>query len=195
MRPVIADRITKTAVSIYFSPQPHYMEPYVVQSNDQLRLVADKYRVPYEYLAKLNRIDPRKIRPEQKLKVIKGPFSAVVDLSDFELTLHAHGYYVKKYSVGTGRDNATPIGKFTVLNKVYNPQYTDPDGKVIDSDDPANPLGDRWIDLGDSYGIHGTTDPNSIGKAESRGCIRMRNEDVEEVYDMLAKGSEVLIRQ
>jgi lipoprotein-anchoring transpeptidase ErfK/SrfK len=49
--------------------------------------------------------------------------------------------------------------------------------------------------LGKSYGIHGTIDPNSIGKAESRGCIRLRNQDVEEVYDMLAVGSEVTIRR
>jgi lipoprotein-anchoring transpeptidase ErfK/SrfK len=65
---------------------------------------------------------------------------------------------------------------------------------VIDGDDPQNPLGPRWLDLGNSYGIHGTIDPASIGKAESRGCIRMRNQDVKEVFDMLGVGSEVTIR-
>jgi hypothetical protein len=143
---LIADRIEMTAQSIYFSPQPHYMDAYVVKSGDQLRLISDKYRVPWEFLVRLNRIEPTKIRENQKLKVIKGPFSAVVDLSDYELTIHAHGYYVKKYTVGTGKNNATPLGKFAVLEKVKNPQYTDPNGKVIDADDPANPLGDRWID-------------------------------------------------
>jgi lipoprotein-anchoring transpeptidase ErfK/SrfK len=87
------------------------------------------------------------------------------------------------------------LGKFAVLKKVVNPQYTDPQGHVIDGGDPSNPLGDRWLDLGNSYGIHGTIDPNSIGKAESRGCIRLRNEDVEEAYDMLAVGSEIVIRR
>ena len=82
-----------------------------------------------------------------------------------------------------------------MLNKVVKPQYTDPHGHVIDPDDPQNPLGPRWLDLGNSYGIHGTTDPGSIGKAESRGCIRNgRNEDVTEVFDMLGVGSEVTIR-
>ena len=53
----------------------------------------------------------------------------------------------------------------------------------------------RWIDLGDSYGIHGTIDPDSIGKAASRGCIRLRDKDIVEVYDFLVKGSEVVIRK
>ncbi|NOX57164.1 MAG: L,D-transpeptidase family protein [Planctomycetes bacterium] len=166
----------------------------MIQPGDQLRKIAKKYKVTWQYLARLNRIDPRRIRAGQKLKVIRGPFSAFIDLSDFQLTVHLHGYYVKSYRVGIGKDGATPTGTFTVLNKVVNPQYTDPDGRVIDADDPANPLGERWIDLGDGYGIHGTIEPDSIGRAVSRGCIRMLNDDVAEVYDFLTVGSEVVIQ-
>ena len=171
------------------------MQPYVVKPNDQLAVFAKKYNVPWEYLAKLNHVDAKKIRPGQQLKVIKGPFSAIVELNSYTMTVHAYGYFVRAYKIGIGKDGATPLGKFTVLKKVVNPQYTDPQGHVIEGGDPTNPLGDRWLDLGKSYGIHGTIDPNSIGKAESRGCIRLRNEDVEEVYDMLAVGSEVVIRR
>jgi len=192
---LLKKRIETTAQSIYFSPQPHYMEPYVIQPGDQLRQIARKYRVPWQYLTKLNQIDERKIRPGQKLKVIKGPFAALVDLSDYKLTIHAHGYYVRSYPIGIGKDGSTPVGKFTVLDKVANPQYTDPDGKVIDADDPSNPLGECWIDLGDSYGIHGTINSNSIGRAESRGCIRLHNPNVEEIYDLLTISSEVTIQR
>ena len=131
----------------------------------------------------------------QKLKVVKGPFAAIVDLQDFTLTVHLQGYYVKRYDVGIGKDGSSPLGKFSVQNKVENPQYTGPDGRVISGDDPKNPLGERWIDLGDSYGIHGTIDPDSIGKAASRGCIRLRDKDIVEVYDFLVRGSEVVIRK
>jgi lipoprotein-anchoring transpeptidase ErfK/SrfK len=171
------------------------MEPYVVQPGDQLRQVATHYEVPWEYLARLNRIDPQKVRVGQKLKVIKGPFSALIDLSDFELAIHAHGYYVHSYRVGIGLEGTTPIGTFAVQNKLVNPTYYGPDGLVIDADDPVNPLGERWIDIGDSYGIHGTIEPESIGRAESKGCIRMLNADVEEVYDLLGPGSQVVIRR
>lgn len=187
--------IDENARMIYFSSQPHFMEPYIVEPGDQLSRIAKKYSVSWEYLAKLNQIDPKKIRAGQRLKVIKGPFAAQVDLSDFALIIHAHGFYVKRYEIGIGKDDSTPTGKFTVKTKLVNPTYYGPNGFVVDKDDPSNPLGERWIDLGETYGIHGTVDPKSIGKAESRGCIRLRNGDIEEVFDLLTEGSEVIIRK
>jgi len=194
-RAEITKRIEKTARSIYFAPQPHYMEAYVVQPGDRLSKIAGRYQVTWQYLETLNRIDARRIRPGQKLKVIKGPFSVDVSLSNFELTVHARGYFVRRYKIGIGKDGATPVGTHMVLNKVENPQYTNPEGKVIAADDLTNPLGERWIDIGDGYGIHGTIDPKSIGEARSKGCIRMRNEDVEELYNLLTIGSQVVIRR
>ena len=194
-RPQIQDKIAGTAKSIFFQSQPHFVEPYVIQSGDRLEVIARKYQLSWEYLAKLNRTEPKRIQSGQKLKVVKGPFAAVVDLREFALTIHLQGYYVKRYPVCIGKDGSSPVGKFAVLNKVENPPYTGPDGKVIAADDPSNPLGERWIDLGDSYGIHGTIDPESIGKAESRGCIRMGDREVIEVYNFLVKGSEVVIRK
>ena len=195
IRSQIQEKIDNTAKAIFFQSQPHFLEPYVIQSGDRLEVIAKKYQLSWEYLAKLNRTDPRRIQVGQKLKVLKGPFGAVVELRDFTLTIHLQGYYVKRYPVCIGRENSSPVGKFSVLNKVENPPYTGPDGKVIAADDPSNPLGERWIDLGDSYGIHGTIDPDSIGKAESRGCIRMGDREVVEVYNFLVKGSEVAIRK
>ncbi|MCX7418715.1 MAG: L,D-transpeptidase family protein [Planctomycetia bacterium] len=191
----IQERIDASAKAIYFSPQRHIQEPYVVQSGDQLRKIASKYHVPWQYIAKLNRTDPKRIREGQKLKVIDGPFGGVVTLSDFELVIHHQGQYVRSYRVCIGKDGSSPVGKFKILNKVANPQYTDPDGKVFSGNDPKNPLGKFWLDLGESYGIHGTIEPNSIGKAESRGCIRLINEDVAEIYDILDVSSEVIIRE
>ena len=194
-RPEIQEMIDSTAKAIFFQPKPHYIEPYVVQEGDRLEVIAKKYQLSWEYLARLNRTEPRRIQIGQKVKVMKGPFGAIVDLPEFSLTIHLQGYYVKRYQVGIGKDGSSPVGKFPVLNKVDNPPYTGPNGKVISADDPNNPLGERWIDLGDSYGIHGTIDPNSIGKAESRGCIRLRDPDIVEVYDFLVKGSEVVLRK
>jgi len=186
-------RLNKTAGMIYFASQPHFMTACEVQPGDLLQKIAPRYNLSWEYLARLNRVRPERIKVGQKLKVVPGPFSAFVDLSDFSLTVHAQGYFVKRYAIGIGADNSTPIGTFSVKKKLKNPTYYGPDG-VIDADDPNNPLGERWIDIGDSYGIHGTIDPKSIGKAESRGCLRLNNEDVVEVYDFLTKGSEVVIR-
>jgi LysM repeat protein len=190
----VLPRIRESARMIYHSPRPHFMQAHEVQPGDTLQRIAGKYHVSWEYLARLNGVAPERIRPGQKLKVIKGPFSAFVDLSDFRLTIHAHGYFVKEYAIGIGKDNSTPLGTFKVREKLTNPVYYPPEGGVVAADDPANPLGERWIGLGDGYGIHGTIDPDSIGRAESKGCLRLNAEDIAEVYDFLTTGSEVAIR-
>jgi LysM repeat protein len=193
-RSQLKERINSTSRRIYFQPQPHYMEAHEVQPGDTLEAIARQYDVSWEYLARLNRVEAAKIRAGQKLKVIKGPFSAIVDLSDYELTLHCHGYFVYKFPVGIGQDGTTPVGTFHVQDKVVNPPYNGPEGAIA-ADDPANPIGERWISLGDGYGIHGTIDPDSIGRSESRGCVRMQNKDVEIVYDLLTVGSEVVVQR
>ncbi len=194
-RKQIQKRIDGTASVIFFQPQRHFMEPHEVQFGDDLTTIGKKYNVPWAYLARLNRAVPDRIQAGRKLKVIRGPFAALIDLSDFEMIIHAHGLYVARYQVGIGKDGSTPTGKLGVISKVHDPPYYGPDGLVIANDDPQNPLGERWIDLGRSYGIHGTINPSSIGRAESRGCIRMHNTDVEIVFDLLTIGSEVAIRQ
>jgi LysM repeat protein len=193
-RDKVLPRLNKMAQALYYSPQPLYYEPYEVKPGDQLRVVGQRYKLSWEYIAKLNRVDARKIRMGQKLKIVPGPFAAVIFLDRYELVVHEHGSFVKSYGVGVGKDGTTPLGTFTVKNKMIDPTYYGPEG-VIAHDDPKNPLGERWIDIGDSYGIHGTIDPESIGKNESRGCIRMLNSDVEEVYDFLVIGSEVKIQR
>ena len=94
-------------------------------------------------------------------------------------------------SAETFRNAEANPASFTFTNNLF---YC-PDGKVFAGTDPKNPLGSHWIDLGESYGIHGTIEPTSIGKSESLGCIRMHTADVEIVYDLLTIGSEVVIQR
>ena len=194
-RPQLLEDVEAIARRIYFLPQPHYMDAYVVQPGDNLQTIAQKYDVSWQYLARLNRItDAGRLRAGQNLKVIRGPFTAVVDLSDHEMTIHAHGYFVFRFPVGIGSDGSSPEGSFVVEEKLVDPTYYGPDG-VIANDDPLNPLGERWIGIGNSFGIHGTIAPESIGRSESRGCVRMHNQDVEIVYDLLTVGAEVIIER
>ncbi len=194
-RPTFQPHLDEVSQRIYFSPQTQIQPPYEIQTGDQLRKIANKYQLSWQYLSHLNQVDAKKIRPGKLLKVFQGPFEAKVDLSEFELTILLNGQYVKRYQVGIGKTNTTPIGEFTVREKLENPTYYGPNGMVLEPDDPQNPLGERWIDIGNSFGIHGTIEPDSIGKSESAGCIRMRNEDVAEVYDLLIIGSQVRIQR
>ena len=195
-RSVIRERIEKTARAIYADKQPHFMDAYVVQQGDTLSEIAEQYKVPWRYLERLNRVSADRVRAGAKLKVIRGPFGAVVDLSDFEITIHSHGYYVASYKIGIGqKGQSTPLGEFKIGEKLENPTYYPQGEPVVSADDPSNPLGEYWLSIGDGYGIHGTIEPNSIGKAASKGCIRMLSADIEQVFDMLSEGSTVLIRR
>lgn len=192
-RTEIQQRIDETARQVYFAPRPHIMAAYTIRAGDSLGRIAPRYGIGWRYLARLNRTSPEKIRAGQRLKVVRGPFSVDVDLGQLQMVVRSGRQYVCRFSIGIGRDNSTPRGRFRVLRKTPRPQYTDPEGRVIAAGAPENPLGDFWIDLGESYGIHGTNNPSSIGRARSRGCIRLLNRDIERLYGMLVTGSEVVI--
>jgi lipoprotein-anchoring transpeptidase ErfK/SrfK len=78
----------------------------------------------------------------------------------------------------------------TIVNRIPNPTYYHP-GKVI-GPGSNNPLGTRWLGLNHKgYGIHGTDSPRSIGKAQSQGCIRLRNADIERLFEQVRAGDVV----
>ncbi len=194
-RHVIQERIDETAAIIFTTPERQFAEPHVVDYGETLGSIAKKYDVPWQYLARLNRVDPDDLQAGQQLKVVRGPFGAVVDLQAFCLTVHAHGWYVHCYPIGIGADNGTPTGEFKIAEKLENPAWYNPDGGMVDADDPENPLGEFWLGLGNHIGIHGTIDPDSIGQAVSRGCIHLDDQNIEEVFALLTVGSKVLIRR
>jgi lipoprotein-anchoring transpeptidase ErfK/SrfK len=194
VRSMIQERLEKTAAEIYANPDAHFAKPYEVQFGETLDGIAAQFDVPWQYLARLNGVTPETLQAGQSLKVLKGPFGAVVDLQRFEMTLIMHGWYVRSYKIGIGRDQQTPTGEFTVQNKLENPTWYNPSGGVLDGDDPSNPLGEYWLGLGEHIGIHGTIDPSSIGAASSRGCIHLADDDIAEVYQLLGVGSKVVIR-
>jgi lipoprotein-anchoring transpeptidase ErfK/SrfK len=177
-----------------------------------LAKIANSHEVTPDLLMRINGIsDPRRLRAGQTLKVVTGPFNALVNKSQFTLELwlgepNGKGsMYITSFPVGLGKDDSTPAGVWAIKNKLKNPAYYSPRGQgVIAADDPKNPLGEYWIGLEGtdghavgktSYGIHGTIDPNSIGKQESMGCIRLKNEDVGQVFEMLVEGKSTVTVQ
>ncbi len=185
--------LNQLAGTVIYS-QEHFLLPaYEVQPGDSLDRVAQHYRVPWQVLAKINGVaDPNQLPTGAKLKVLQGPFDANVNLRTRHLTMMLGGRFAGRFPIGVGADQATPEGEFAVKNKTPNPVYYGPD-RVIDANDPANPLGKYWIGLDDHFGIHGTNDPASISQADSRGCIRLSPRDIEDVYDMMSSESRVRI--
>ena len=179
---------------------------YVIQPKDTLGKIAKANKISVDLLTAINGIaDANRIRAGQTIKIIQGPFHAVVDTESYTMGVYLENTFVKQFRVGLGADQSTPRGQWRVGTKLKNPTYYPPrGGPIIAADDPNNPLGERWIGLsgvsGEAagqlrYGIHGTNDPDSIGKSVSLGCIRMYNEDVEALFTyLIEKHSTVTVK-
>jgi lipoprotein-anchoring transpeptidase ErfK/SrfK len=118
----------------------------------------------------------------------------LVSIPDRKLALFENGKVVRIYRVAVGKPSTpSPVGEFKILNRVSNPTYYHR-GQVIAAGE-GNPVGSRWMGLSaKGYGIHGTNQPNSIGKAASTGCIRMGKHDLEELFAIVTAGDTVQIR-
>jgi len=191
------DALGKANLQILFSPRPQdETARYDVKKGDSLISIATQFGTTVALIKECNGLSKDWIRPGQTLKVLKEPFSIEVDISDRTLTLLLAGKFFKRYSVGVGQYDTTPIGEFEVTDKVENPTWYPSGGGVFYPGDPRNILGTRWLAISKpGYGIHGTTEPESIGKASSAGCIRMLNQDVEELYRLVPVGVRVKIVQ
>ncbi len=168
-----------------------------------------KLQVDWRFILRVNGIpSERYLREGQRLKLVSGPFEAVVDKSDFRMDLDMgrgpDRVYVASLPVGLGEYDSTPVGRFRVHSRTPDPAWANPrTGERFAHDDPMNPIGEHWIGLQgidegnrdlQGYGIHGTIDPASIGQQRSMGCVRMLPGDVALVYEVLLDGCAVEIR-
>ncbi|HEX9110420.1 MAG TPA: L,D-transpeptidase [Terriglobales bacterium] len=117
----------------------------------------------------------------------------LVSIPDRKLALFENGKVVRVYRVAVGKTSTpSPAGEFKIVNRVTNPTYYHK-GQVIAAG-KGNPVGSRWMGLSaKGYGIHGTNQPNSIGKAASMGCIRVGKKDLEELFALVEAGDAVQI--
>lgn len=190
------DMLDRLAGTVIYSHKHHLLErPYEAQPGDTLERVAQAYQVPWQLLGKINGIeDPGALRPGERLKVVRGPFDAVVDVPSYRLTLFLQGRYAGRFNIGVGRDQPAAPGEFEVRAVYDNPIYRGAD-IVVNPGDPNNPYGRYWIDLGNQVGLHGTNDPRTIGRNDGRGCISLSADDIEHLHDILSVGSRVVIRR
>ena len=122
-------------------------------------------------------------------------FRIVVNLASRILTLYENGIKTRLYPVAVGKEwTPTPTGRFVVEEKQEDPAWADPKREeIVVPPGENNPLGTRWMGIGGYYGIHGTNAPSSIGDYMSNGCIRMFDEDAQELFSIVPTGARVEI--
>lgn len=188
------DKLGNLNIKILFSPEiTPDSKAYEVAPGDTLGKIAKQFGTTVDLIRKSNNLSGDHIRSKMKIKVSTAKFSIIVDKSQNILTLKSNEEIFKVYPVATGLDNCTPVGTFTIVNKIVDPVWYTEDA-MVPSGSPKNILGTRWIGLSiQHYGIHGSTDPSGIGKQVTAGCVRMHNKDVEELYTIVPTNTEVVI--
>jgi lipoprotein-anchoring transpeptidase ErfK/SrfK len=167
---------------------------YTVQPGDTLDKIARKFGTSIDLIMKGNNLSRSMVRINERLRVFSGKFAIKVDKSDNTLTLLMNDRFFKRYHVGTGQYNRTPVGTFKITDKIPQPTWWRADGKAIPYGDPENLLGTHWLAIDvPGYGIHGTWETNTIGKQSSAGCIRLLNTEVEELFTLVPVGTPVVI--
>jgi len=194
------------AVNIKMLLSPREMpekENYLVKNGNSLDRIARKYGTTVDLIQKSNMLrNPNRINVGDRLRVFTGKFSMTCSKSRHDIVVFMNGDFFKRYMVGTGRYGKTPTGTFNVREKIKEPPWWRPDGSVVPfGNKEDNILGTRWFSLratGETedvrgYGIHGTWSPESVGTASSAGCLRMKNEEVEELFIYIPLGTPVTI--
>ncbi len=191
--------------ALFFGSAPTKMARYhKIEDGELLAGIASKYRVDYESIARVNGINPNRIRAGMDLKIVVGDVDVVVRKNTAHpdkgpsVTWFLDGRWVREYPACVGDGMKTPAGTYTLTSKERDPSWTNPaNGQLLANDHPENILGSRWMAMKgmntQGLGIHGTTVDDSIPGYTSAGCVRLHNFDVEELFSYARIGGRVTI--
>lgn len=190
--------LSQLAGSVIYSTEHRLEPPYMVQAGERLEDIAKRYNVPWQLLAKINGINrPDQLQPGQQLKVLRGPFSAMIDLSRRQITMMLDRRYAGQFSIDVDPTVSVEEGHWSVNQKLLTPASAGLAGAA-----PTTPTEERSLMLTNTTGdasqltIIRAANSAAPSAAEPAGrVIRLSSTDVGEVYDILSLGSEVVIRR
>ncbi len=181
-----------------YGRSPGYYQPGMYQDPNGTPPLA--YRGPDQGMSRA--IDPRFAKQIVPYSGKERAGTIIVDTPQRYLYLVQDGGTAMRYGIGVGRPGFTWAGVKSVTRKAEWPDWVPPKEMLARRPDlphymaggPDNPLGARALYLGSSlYRIHGSNEPWTIGQAVSSGCIRMRNEDVTDLYERVKVGTRVIV--
>jgi LysM repeat protein len=177
------------AGTVVYSTDHRLEPPYVVRIGDTLETIAERFEVPWQLLAKINGIPAATlIQPGQQLKVVHGPFAAVVELSKQQLTLALDGRYAGRFPIIAEPGAESHEGQWVLEQKLNNPA-TGAGSRVLVLRSNS-PLGvGEAISITD--GSTTTTGPTAVAPP----AIRLSAQDAEDLAGILSVGSRVVIRR
>lgn len=189
--------LSQLAGSVIYSTEPRLEPPYMVQPGERLETIAKEYEIPWQLLAKINGITSAdQVQPGQKIKVLRGPFSAVIDISKKTMTLMLDRRYAGKFTLDIDPTVTVEEGHWEVKQKLLTPANASLPGAV-----PSTTSEERSLMLSSTNGgtgqvavLRGTSSTNPLTEPAGR-ILRMKPADAEDVFDILSLGSKVVIRR
>lgn len=167
---------------------------YTVRPSDSLRKIARQHGMTVESIKERNRLTSDRLKPGQRISLWDQPLTIEVDKTFNRLYVMSGAELIREYPVSTGRASTqTPPGIFIIQSRYPYPVWFHK-GVIVPGGSPDNFLGSRWLGFDKpQFGIHGTIFPELIGQSASKGCIRMKNEDIDELYEFIPAGTMVVI--
>jgi lipoprotein-anchoring transpeptidase ErfK/SrfK len=181
---------------------PQYVDPRAGQPDRDLAPRGSVMGYPQDAAPARPGMDPRFLPQVVSYEAHRTPGTIVIDTPNKFLYLVQEDGKAMRYGIGVGRDGFRWSGVKEITRKAEWPDWTPPPEMIKRRPElprymaggPENPLGARAMYLGSSlYRIHGSNEPWTIGTAVSSGCIRMRNEDVIDLYNRVKVGTKVVV--
>jgi len=195
----LEDLLSQLAGSVIYSQQDLLLPPYVVAAGDTLQSVSAPLGVPWQLLAKINGVeDPAQLVPGEQLKVLRGPFDAVVSVSRGRLSLQVGGNYAGSFPVMVGRQVQERVGaSLSVVDIRRGSSATPSSGSFGAASQVAYvaSTGAKAIVLGDGLTIDAVEDPSLVADTVPTSSLVVAARDLDEIVDILGPGSHVLVRK
>jgi lipoprotein-anchoring transpeptidase ErfK/SrfK len=183
------------AAKVIYSTEHNFSPvPYVIQPNETLADIANRWQVPADLVYNINQtkiFNPEMLEPGTELKKIEGPFRAEIDVSRNVLTLFLGNLFAGQFAVRLGTAGEIAAGSYRVVKKsAEGHTYYDSGGRQFPVGSPDNGYGENWIGLEKGLCLHAISDPSGNNE---RGCIGLNRKDAKDVFAILSSDSTVTI--
>ncbi len=191
----LEDLLGQLAGTVIYSQQDLLLPPHVVAPGDTLPSIAGPLQVPWQLLSKINGVsDPSQLVTGEHLKVVRGPFDAVISLSRRRMSLQVGGNYAGSFPVVLGRQVYDRVGRSVAVVDIRRP------GAAAETSGFAAqvayaPVAAKSIVLGEGLSIEGVEDPSLVADSASPASVIVSLRDLEDIADILGPGSQVLVRK
>ena len=192
----LEDLLGQLAGTVIYSQKDLLLPPHIVAPGETLPSIAAPLQVPWQLLGKINGVtDPSQLVHGEHLKVLRGPFDAVISVSRRRMSLQVGGNYAGSFPVVLGRQIYDRIGQSVAVIDIRRPGAVQEPMGIASQVVYAPAAGPKSIILGEGLAIEGVEDPSLVNDSASASSVIVSLRDLEDIADILGPGSQVLVRK